>query len=40
MKKTILLGLISIAFATGASADRDRFERREEFEHEPVNIFV
>jgi len=31
MKKNILLGFLLLTIATGAFADRDRFERREEF---------
>ncbi len=35
MKKILLMGLMSLTFASGAFADRDRFERREEFERRP-----
>ena len=35
MKKVILIGLACLTFASGAFADRDRFERREEFDRRP-----
>ena len=35
MKKIILLVLLTITFATSAFADRDRGERRDEFERRP-----
>lgn len=35
MKKMILIGLACLTFASGAFADRDRFERREEFDRRP-----
>ena len=35
MKKSILLGMISLTFAMSALADRDRFEGRGEFDRRP-----